>query len=140
MQLKINLPVKVKVMLRLAVSRPVCPGSKAHLGHKTRFLLQSDSCRFVHPGSLSHKRTGLSFTIAADPHQRTHIYRSQNQKYMSSIFTILHVSILQLVVKNPVPCVPLISTVLHLTLVYMYVEYIQDLALQIMPQLMLLML
>jgi hypothetical protein len=37
-----------------------------HLGPKTRFLLLSDSCGFV------DVRTGLSFTIAAGPRQRSH--------------------------------------------------------------------
>jgi hypothetical protein len=43
-----------------------------HLGLTTRFLLLSDSCRFVDMGHLSDKRMGLPLTIAADLHQRSH--------------------------------------------------------------------
>jgi hypothetical protein len=43
----------------------------------------------------SDERMGLSFTIADGPCQCSHIYCDQNQQYMSSIFTILHVSILR---------------------------------------------
>jgi hypothetical protein len=39
--------VKVRVMLRPMVCRPVCLGVKHHLGFKTRFLFLSDSCGFV---------------------------------------------------------------------------------------------
>jgi hypothetical protein len=42
--------VKVKVMLRQTVSRPVFLGVKPHLGPKARFLLLSDSCGFVDVG------------------------------------------------------------------------------------------
>jgi hypothetical protein len=74
-------------------------------------------------GTLSDERTGLSFIIAAGPRQRIHIYSGQNQHYILSIFTILHVGILQTVVKSPFPCGYLLFTVLHVTLVYMYVQY-----------------
>jgi hypothetical protein len=55
-------------MLRLPVSRPVYLYVKPHLGPKTRFFLLSDSCGIVDVG----QRTGLSFTIAAGPRQRSH--------------------------------------------------------------------
>jgi hypothetical protein len=42
--------VKVKVTLQPTVSRPVCLGARPHLGLKIRFLLLSDSCRFVDVG------------------------------------------------------------------------------------------
>jgi hypothetical protein len=65
-------PEIVKVQLRRTVSRPVYVGVKPHLGPKTRFLLLSDSCGFVDVGRLSDDSTGLSFTIAASPRQRSH--------------------------------------------------------------------
>jgi hypothetical protein len=46
--------------------------SSALLGPKIRFLLLSDSCRFVNVETFSDKRTGLSFTIAAGHRQRSH--------------------------------------------------------------------
>jgi hypothetical protein len=45
---------------------------KTHLGLKTKFLLLSDSCRFVNVGALSDEMTDLSFTIAAGPRQHSH--------------------------------------------------------------------
>jgi hypothetical protein len=44
--------------------------------------------------ALSDERTDLSFTIAAGLRQCSNIYCDQNQKHMSSIFTILHIGIL----------------------------------------------
>jgi hypothetical protein len=44
--------------------------------------------------TLSDERTGLSLTIGAGPHQRTHIYHGQNQCYMLPIFIILSAGIL----------------------------------------------
>jgi hypothetical protein len=70
--------VKVNIMLRPTVSRPAFLCVKPHLGPKTRFLLLSFADLFMW-GALSDERTGLSFTIAADPRQHSHIYRGQNQ-------------------------------------------------------------
>jgi hypothetical protein len=53
------------------VGRPVCLGVKLHLGPKTRFLLLS-VMGLLTWSSLSDRRMGLSFTIAAGPHQCSH--------------------------------------------------------------------
>jgi hypothetical protein len=52
-------------------------------------------------GALSDKRMGLSFTAAAGPRQRSHIYRAQNLLYMSPTFIILHASILHSQLLRP---------------------------------------
>jgi hypothetical protein len=46
--------------------------SSTHLALTTKFLLLSDRCGFFKWGALSDERTGLPFTIAADPRQRSH--------------------------------------------------------------------
>jgi hypothetical protein len=38
---------QVRVMSRPTVSRAICPDVKPHLGHKTRFLLLQERCRFA---------------------------------------------------------------------------------------------
>jgi hypothetical protein len=56
------------------------------------------------------------------------IYRGHNQYYMSSTLTILHVGIINSKFSTSrVPCGYLLFTVLHVTIVYMYVQYIQRL-------------
>jgi hypothetical protein len=62
--------VKVKVMLWPTVGQPVLVSSP-HLGPNTRFLLLSATGLLMW-GTLSNERTGLSFTIAAGPRQRSH--------------------------------------------------------------------
>jgi hypothetical protein len=64
--------VKVKVMLRPTVSRPVCLGVEPHLGLMTSYLLLFDSYGLVFWGALSDERTGLSFVYAGGPSQRSH--------------------------------------------------------------------
>jgi hypothetical protein len=46
--------------------------SSPNFGLDTRFLLLSDTWRFVDMGRPFHKRTGLSFANAAGPRQRSH--------------------------------------------------------------------
>jgi hypothetical protein len=60
---------KVKVTLRLTITRSVCLGVKALLGSMTRFLLLSTVAGLYMWGALSDGRTGLSFTIASVPRQ-----------------------------------------------------------------------
>jgi hypothetical protein len=76
-------------------------------------------------GALSDERTGLSFKIAAGPRQRSHIYRGHNLYFMSSIFTILHVGQLSWARFFVDTCY---LQFYMLSLVYMYVQYIQGLA------------
>jgi hypothetical protein len=62
---------KVKVMLRPTVSRPVCLGIK-HLSRANDqiFITQAGAGLFLW-GAVSDERTGLLFTIAAGPRQRS---------------------------------------------------------------------
>jgi hypothetical protein len=57
---QISYKVKVKIMLRPTLSRPVCLGIKHHLGLKTRSLLLSDSCRLVDVGRSLRREDGSS--------------------------------------------------------------------------------
>jgi hypothetical protein len=70
---QLQLSAKVKVILLPTVSRPVCLGVKPHLGHKTRFLLLSDIAGLFMWGALSDERTGLSFTIPANPQLKVEV-------------------------------------------------------------------
>jgi hypothetical protein len=58
------------LVLRPTVSRPVYLAIRHTYGAYDQILLLSVSCGFVDVGR-SHTRTGLSFTIAADPRQRS---------------------------------------------------------------------
>jgi hypothetical protein len=64
---------KVKIMLQPMVSQPLCLSAKHPTGAQDQLLL-SDSCGFVDMDAPSDKRPCLSFTIAAGPRQRSHIY------------------------------------------------------------------
>jgi hypothetical protein len=62
------LELSLSLMLRPTVSRPVRLGVKPHLGPKNKFYY----CQTVAGLFISDERTGLSFTIAAGPRQRSH--------------------------------------------------------------------
>jgi hypothetical protein len=62
-----------------SASRPVCLGVKPHMGSKTRFFYCQTVAGLLRWSTLSDGRMGLSFTIAAGPRQRSHIYLAQNQ-------------------------------------------------------------
>jgi hypothetical protein len=78
---------QVKVTLRLTVSQSVSFGVEPHLGLMTIYLLLFDSCGLVFVGALSDERTGLSFTIAAGPSQRSHS-RARGPWYSRQYFTL----------------------------------------------------
>jgi hypothetical protein len=69
---RIKFKFKVKVILRLTVSQSVSFCVEPHLGLMTRYFLLFGSYGLFLWGALSDERTGLSFTIAADPRQRSH--------------------------------------------------------------------
>jgi hypothetical protein len=55
--------MKVKVLSRPMVSRPVCLGVKTHLGSKTRFWILSDMCGLFDVGCPLSRETGLSLQL-----------------------------------------------------------------------------
>jgi hypothetical protein len=69
----INSQVKVKVMLWLTVSRPVYLGVKHTSGAYDQIFIDVRQLRvFYMRRYLSDEMTGLSFTFAAGPRQRSH--------------------------------------------------------------------
>jgi hypothetical protein len=64
---------QVKVMLRTTVSRPVCLGIKhSSVAYDQIFVTVKTVAGLFMWGALSDERTGLSFTTAAGPRQRSH--------------------------------------------------------------------
>jgi hypothetical protein len=71
-QFYLSVNVKVKVMLRPTVNRPVCLGVKHSSGaYDQIFISQTVTSLFIW-GALSDERTGLPYTITAGPRQRSH--------------------------------------------------------------------
>jgi hypothetical protein len=68
---QLNSQLSLTLILRPTISRLVLESSTL-LGLTSRSLLLSDSCGFLIWGALSDERTGLLFTIAAGPRQRSH--------------------------------------------------------------------
>jgi hypothetical protein len=64
--------VKVKVMLRPTVGRPVCLSVEHQSGDHDHILIIQTAAILLMWGVLSDERTGLSFTTAAGPRQRSH--------------------------------------------------------------------
>jgi hypothetical protein len=61
-------------MLRPTVSRPVCLGTKHHLGSRPDLNYCLTVAGLLIWGALSDERTGLSFAIATGPRQRYHFW------------------------------------------------------------------
>jgi hypothetical protein len=60
-------------MVRPTVSRPVCLHIKHPSGaYDQIFIIRQSVARLFMWGALSDERTGLPFTIAAGPRQRSH--------------------------------------------------------------------
>jgi hypothetical protein len=80
-------------MLRPTASRPLCLAVKPYLGLKTKLLLMSVAGLYM-CSALSDQRTGLSFTVAAGPRQRSHSSVRVTQEYWP-YFAISHSRLLQ---------------------------------------------
>jgi hypothetical protein len=68
----LNLSLSLRLMLRPTVSRPVCLGIKHPSGTNGQIFITVRQLRVYWWGAPSYERTGLSFTIAAGPRQRSH--------------------------------------------------------------------
>jgi hypothetical protein len=67
-----SVQVKVKVVLWLTVSRPICLGDKPPSGAQAQIFISQTVVGLLMWGALSDKRTGLLITTAAGPCQCSH--------------------------------------------------------------------